>query len=226
MTTEAIAARRAPPTNFVPLEMPIEHYSGQEMTRSADGGVTPIRTIKPRHKLEDQTVRRIIAFAMEISAQVARFRLHAMDDVVEFQNILADEFGAKRGGAKGNVTLKSFDDCLKVEVKTATLITYGAEIQRAKELFDEFVKESSDGASAELLALVTGAFQVDAEGKINRAKLVQLKRLSIDHPLWTAAMEALNEAERPGASRSYLRFWWRPNVEAAWQSITVDVAAQ
>ena len=218
--------RRQPPKGLIPLDMPVELYGGVEMVRDSSGGLTPIKMVKPQHRLEDQTVRHCIAFAMELSAMVGRFRLHTMDDVLEFQNVLAERYGGKRGGAKGNVTLKTFDDCMRVEVKTQSLVTYGAEIQQTKALLDQFIAEKSEGASAELVAFVNHAFQVDQEGKINRSRLVQLKRLDIDHPIWRAAMEALEEAERPGSSRAYVRFAIRPNVEAAWTSITIDVAAQ
>ena len=220
-----VETRRTPPKNFIPLEMPIELYGGVEMVRDSSGGLTPLKMVKPQHALEDQTVRHCIAFAMELSEMVARFRLHTMDDVVGFQNVLAEEYGGKRGGAKGNVTLKSFDDCLRVEVKTQSLVTYGAELQQAKALFDEYIKEKSVGADEELVAFVNQAFQVDQEGKINRSRLVQLKRLNITHPTWLAAMAALEDAERPAGSKAYVRFASRPNVEAAWTSITIDVAA-
>lgn len=226
MSAETTAAvRRRPPADLIPLEMPIAQViGGVEMVNAAGGGLTPLKNVKDHHKLEDQTVRHCIAYALELSATLARFRVHTLDDVTAFCDELAEKFGGKRGGAKGNVTLKSYDDCLKVEIKSQQFFQYGSELQQAKALVDQFIAENSEGAAPELLVFLSHAFQVDQEGKVNRSRMVQLKRLEIDNDTWRKAMAALEAAERPASSKLYVRFGMRKSVDDPWTTISVDLA--
>lgn len=224
-TMTAAISRRSPPTNLIPLEMPVTQViNGVEMVSASGGGLVPLKNVKDHHKLEDQTVRICIAYAMELSAIVARFRVHTLDDVTAFCDELAEKFGGKRGGTKGNITLKTYDDCMKVEIKSQQFFQYGSELQQAKALVDQFIAENSEGANSELLTFLTHAFQVDQEGKVNRSRMVQLKRLEIDNDTWRKAMAALDAAERPASSKLYVRFGMRKTVDDAWTSISVDLA--
>ena len=63
----------------------------------------PVANIRDEDKLQDQTVRKIIAFALDLNAQIARFRDHTMVDLGEFDAILSEEYGAKIGGEKGTL---------------------------------------------------------------------------------------------------------------------------
>lgn len=225
-TTAAAVTRRGPPKNLISLEMPIAQViNGVEMVNASGGGLTPLKNVRDHHKLEDQTVRHCVAYALELAAIVGRFRVHTLDDVTAFCDELADKFGGKRGGSKGNITLKSYDDCLKVEIKSQQFFQYGTELQQAKALVDQFISENSEGVPSDLLVFLTHAFQVDQEGKVNRSRMVQLKRLEIDNETWRRAMAALEAAERPAHSKLYVRFGMRKSVEDAWASISVDLAA-
>ena len=68
--------------------------------------------------LEDQTVKTIAAYALELANQIARFRGHSFDDITAQQDLAAEKYGAKRkGGRRGNQTFTSFDGRLKVVVQ-------------------------------------------------------------------------------------------------------------
>ncbi len=188
------------------------------------GRHTPINLVKPQEKLEDQTVRKIIEYARPLSARVDRFLGHTFDDVTSFMDILAEQYGTTRGGKKGNVTLSSYDGCLKVVVQVQDTLSFGPELQIAKDLFDQCITVWSEGANDNIRALVDHAFQVDKQGQINREALFSLRRLDIDDAGWRKAVQALNDSIRIQGSKQYIRFYERAAPTDAWQAITIDLA--
>lgn len=203
---------------------PIQEIGGKSFMADPGGRLVPVDLVKPEHRLEDDTVRKIIGFALDLNAQIGRFRGHTFDDVNSFVDLLAEQYGGRRGGRKGNVTLTSFDGTLKVTVQVQDQLSFGPELQIAKELVDACITTWAAGASDEIRALVEHAFQVDKEGRINRAALFQLRRLDIKDPEWRTAMEALGEAIRVIGSREYVRFYRRADARSSWQAITIDLA--
>lgn len=187
--------------------------------------LVPESLVKPQHKLEDQTVKKILGHAEELSAQIGRFKGHTYDDIATFVDLLREQYGATRGGAKGNTTLTSFDGCVRVIVQVQDSLTFGEELQVAKVLFDECVKAWSADSDPKIKALVDHAFQVDQQGQINRARLFGLRDLEIDDPKWRAAVGALNDSIRVLGSREYIRIQHRPNPRARWQTIPIDLAS-
>lgn len=198
---------------------------GAKFMTDAQGRLVPIDLIKPQHLLEDQTVRKIVGYAQALSAEIGRFRGHTFDDVASFAELLAEKYGARIGGRKGNTTLNSYDGLFRVVVQVQDQISFGPELQVAKQLVDECITAWADGARSEIRALVEHAFQVDKEGRINRAALFQLRRLDIDDEHWRSAMAALGDAIRVIGSKEYVRFYRRSSRTAPWQPITIDLAA-
>ncbi len=196
-----------------------------EFMINGKGHHIPIKLVKPQHLLEDQTVRKIIGdYARPLSAQIDRFRGHTFDDVATFMDILAEEYKAKKGGKKGNVTLMSFDGCLKVTVQVQDTLTFGPELQIAKKLFDECITAWSKAADDKVRVLVDHAFQVDKQGQINRAALFSLRSVNIDDVQWCSAVQALNDSIRIQGSKQYIRFYERKEPTDGWQAITIDLA--
>lgn len=197
----------------------------QRYLKDSAGRLMPEELVKPEHRLEDQMVRKMVAFAEDLSAQVTRFRGHTFDDVASFVELLAERYGGRRGGRKGNTTLTSYDGTQKVTVQVQEQFSFGAELQVAKNLVDSCITAWSEGARPEIRALVEHAFQTDTEGRINRAALFALRRLDIDDPEWQAAMAALGDAIRVIGSKEYVRFYRRDHPKARWKPITINLAA-
>ena len=199
--------------------------NGQTYMRDAKGNLVPEALVKPQHRLEDEVVRKVFGFATELSAQIARFKAHTFEDLNSFQSLLEQEYGARAGGAKGNVTFQSFDGLMKVTVQIADQISFGAELQVAKKLIDECLIEWGAESRPEIRALVNRVFSVEKEGQINRAELFGLLRLEITDERWLKAMEAIRDSIRVTGTKAYVRFYQRPAPDAAWQAVTIDLAA-
>lgn len=198
---------------------------GERYMRDAGGRLVPLSVVRPEHQLEDQTVRKILGYAEELAARIARFRGHTVDDIAGTLDLMAERYGTKRGGAKGNVTLSSYDGLMKVTVQVQDQLAFGPELQVAKELVDRCISAWAAGADDNIRALIEHAFQVDQEGRINRAALFQLRRLDIDDEDWRAAMAALGDAIRTIGSKEYVRFYKRRTPRDAWRPISIDLAS-
>jgi hypothetical protein len=189
------------------------------------GRLVPDHMVKPVDKLEDQLVRRMLGYADDLSARIARFKGYCFDDVGAFLALLAEEYGAAKGGVKGNITLTSYDGTGKVQVAVADTLTFGPELQVAKVLIDECVREWGEGANANIRTLVEHAFRVDKEGQVSREAIFSLRRIEIDDDRWERAMAAIADSIRVEGTKTYVRFYRRTDPTAAWKAVTIDLAS-
>lgn len=198
---------------------------GKVYMPDAKGQLVPLDAIKPADLIMDEAVRKIIGFARDLSAQIARFKGHTFEDVNSLLSLIAQDYGTTLGGKKGNVSLQSFDGMLKVQVQVADLIAFGPELQAAKKLIDACLAEWAADSRTELRALVNRVFNVEKEGEINRSELFMLLRVEIEDERWRRAMEAIRDSIRVIGSKTYVRFYEREAPDAPWRAITIDLAA-
>lgn len=198
--------------------------NGRDHMADAKGRLVPLETIKPADKLQDEMVRKIMSYARDLSAQVARFKGHTFDDLSAFEALLAQEYGSKVGGVKGNKTFMSFDGLMKIQVQVQDYIDFGPQLQIAKALIDDCLNEWAASAGAELRTIVTRAFNTEKAGQINRSEIFMLLRLDIADERWQRAMEAIRDAMRVVGSKTYVRCYQRQSVEDGWQPVSIDLA--
>ncbi|MBN7785161.1 DUF3164 family protein [Ponticoccus gilvus] len=213
-------------TVFEPAPVPdgrVEVH-GKTYMQDAKGNLTPLELIKPQHLLEDETVRKVMGFALALSDQVRRFKAHTYEDLGSFDELLAQQYGLTKGGPKGNRTYQTHDGLMKVEVRVNDLLDFGPELQTAKTLLDECLNEWSEDSRPEIRALITSTFNTDKEGQVNRALLFTLLRLDVEDARWNRAMDAIREAIRVVGSKTYYRILMREHTEAPWTAVTIDLA--
>ncbi|RLQ88892.1 DUF3164 family protein [Notoacmeibacter ruber] len=199
--------------------------NGEFYLPDSKGNLVPLDMVKPQDQLEDEMVRKIFGFATDLSAQISRFKEHSFADIGDFQAMLDQDYGAKKGGKKGNVTFMSFDGLKKVQVAVADLIEFGPQLQTAKSLIDQCLNDWSADSRPEIRTIVTRAFNVDKEGQVNRAELYRLRKWDITDERWQRAMDAITDASRSVGSKEYLRFYERDKPGGAWQAVTIDLAS-
>ena len=188
------------------------------------GRLVPVNTIKPQRLLEDQVVAKITGYAIPLSEQLGRFKAHTIDDIQVFIETLAEEYGVKKGGAKGNVTITSFDGLQKVVIAQADLQDFGPELQVAKQIFDDVVNDIADDVNDHIMALVNRAFEVGKKGRVNRESLLKVRDLKIDHPKWPEFQQAVNDSIRTISSKEYVRVYTRPDINSQWQAVPLHIA--
>lgn len=211
-------------TTALPIPAGVVEIGGRKYLPDAKGNLVLLEQIRPQTQLEDETVRKIIGYAETIEAQLGRFFAHTMGDLDALDALLAERYGAKKGGRKGNRTYQSFDGLYKVQVQVADRIDFGPELQAAKALIDECIVEWVEEGRDEIRAIVMRAFNVEKEGKINQAELFMLLRLEIADPRWQRAMQAIRDAIRVTGTKQYVRFYKRASPEADWTAVTIDLA--
>jgi Protein of unknown function (DUF3164) len=216
------AVTKTPPAT---LPSGIETIGERTFWRDGKGNLTPEGNVRPQDKLQDETVRKIMGYAIGLSEQVARFKGHTFEDLNGLQALFDQEYGGKLGGKKGNTTFMSFDGLLKVQVHIADKIDFGPELQSAKKLIDECLIEFSSGSHDAIIALINRVFAVESEGRINRADLFSLLRLEVADERWNSAMKAIRDSVRVTGSTQYVRFYRRASLEDQWQAVTIDIAS-
>ena len=197
---------------------------GVERIVDGNGGLIPVSAVKGQHLLEDQLVREEMGHAVALSDQLSRFLGHFVENLTAYEQLVAEQYGARVGGAKGNKTLMTYDGLFKITVQVADNVVFGPELQIAKSLVDECLTDWTAGAGDELKAVIQRAFNTDKEGQINRAALYSLLRLEIADPRWQSAMQAIRDAMRVVGSKSYVRFYRRESADGAWRPVTIDLA--
>ncbi|SBW14699.1 hypothetical protein BR10RB9215_C11537 [Brucella sp. 10RB9215] len=199
-------------------------FAGKEYMANAKGALIPLELVKPADKLRDETVRKVMGYAKDISAQISRFRKHSMTDLDGLDEVLEQEYNARPGGVKGNRTYQTIDGLMMVKVSINDFEVAGPELQVAKSLIDECLNEWTDGARVEIRAIITRAFDTDKEGKINLKEIKKLTKLDISDQRWKDAMRAIEDAIDVQYSKQYVRFYERASVQDDWTAVTVDIA--
>ncbi|EHH68394.1 DUF3164 family protein [Gluconobacter morbifer] len=190
----------------------------------AAGRLVPVANVRPEDLLQDELVRGLVAKACGLREQMVSFRRDGMIEIQSFLDLLAEKYGAKRGGSKGNVSLKTYDGRLRVLVAIGDFITFGPELQIAKDLIDSCLTRWSEGANQNIKAIVLDAFDVGKEGRLNTTKILGLRRYSIEDEEWMRAMDAITASVRIDSTRSYLRFYERPEGSESYQQIPLELA--
>lgn len=192
--------------------------------KDADGRLIPEKMIKPIDRARDRLVESLVGKARAQSEALAKFKAQAMSDLNDFVAKSGAKYEVKMGGAKGNVTLFSFDGRYKVVKQNQDTITFDERLQVAKKLIDECVTKWADGSRDEIKVLVNDAFQVSKEGRINTTRILSLKRLNIKDEKWLKAMQAIADSVQTSNSKSYIRFYERVGESDQYRPISLDVA--
>lgn len=192
--------------------------------QDAKGRLVPESQIKAIDKMRDELVRSLMTKAEAVNKIIADFKREAFSEIAAFVELSVGEYDVKVGGAKGNVSLLSFDGELRVQRSIQESISFDEQLQAAKELIDACLREWTEGARPEISLLVQDAFRVDAAGKIRTGSVLALRRLDIKDKRWVKAMEAIGNALQVVGSKSYVRFYKRDST-GAYQALPLDIAA-
>ena len=199
--------------------------NGARYMRNARGGWDPYETMAKSDLVQDEMVRRLLAKAQALSAQLAEFKALSFEEASAMQSLLDDKFGVTVGGAKGNISYQTVDKCMRLQVAVSDIMEFGPELHSAKALFDECLTEWSKDSRAELRQLVQNAFDVDKEGQVNRAAVLMLTRTESADPRWMRAIEAIQASIAFKQSRTYVRYHMRATPQSPWVAVSLDLAS-
>lgn len=195
-----------------------------EYMKDRKGRLVPISQISDYDLAMDSFVREQVSAAKIKRDELSEFKRRAFNECYAWLDLVAEKFGRTRGGAKGNVTFPTFDGSQQITIRVQETLTFGPELQIAKELFDECVTDWSKGANANLQAIVTDAFQVDKEGQLNTGRILSLRRVKIQDERWIKAMDAISESLQVAMSKTYINFREK-DKSGKLVNIPLDIAA-
>ena len=192
--------------------------------KDARGALIPEDMIKPIDRERDALVWDLVSAAKGLNGALKNFKDSSMADIAAFVELSAEQYGAKIGGVKGNVTLYSFDGKYKIQRAISEHMQFDERIQAAKSLIDECLQEWTEGLRSEIKTLIERAFDVDKEGNLNTNKILALRRVDIQDDRWKRAMDAISESVQVVGSKSYIRFYERIGESDQYRAISLDMA--
>ena len=191
---------------------------------NAQGHLVPIDMVKPEDKLENDLVLSLFNDATIMRSNLEHLKRVTLGEVETFLELLSEKYGAKKGGKKGNVTLSSYDGLTRMQVSVADYIEFGAQLQIARDLIDECIKEWSEGANNNIKILIDQAFSKGKGGRFNTQAILGLRKLGIKDEKWSQAMDAISDSLKITSSKEYIRFYCRADKEADWEPVSLDIA--
>lgn len=210
----------------IPTSIPTEDHNGVPYVNKGNGDLIALANVKPEHIEEDELVRRLAAKAAEMNAALSSFRDEIFGEVAAYRELLAEKYGVKRRSRKGGITLTTVDTGLRLTIAIGETLTFGAELEVAKELIDGCIRRWSEGSSNNIRALVDQAFQVDKKGKLNTDRILGLRSLKIEDDTgdWEKAMNIIGDSVRVMASKEYARFHIVDKQTGVENQIKLDIA--
>lgn len=193
--------------------------------KDAKGHLVPLDLVKPIDMARNDLVLELVSKAQVVSATLAAFKADAFGDIKAFVDMSAEQYKAKVGGKKGNVTLMSFDGQYKVVLAAQDNIRFDERLQAARALIDECLTEWTQDARSEVRAIVNEAFRADKQGEISTGRVLALRRMEIKDARWQRAMEAIGDAVQVVGSKSYIRVYQRVGESEQYVPIPLDIAS-
>ncbi|MDD3452581.1 DUF3164 family protein [Sulfurimonas sp.] len=178
-------------------------------------------------KLKTELVQKIIGRAEKGVNIMMHFKKYVTDEIGDYMGMMREKYGLDpmRNSPKGNLSIESYDGLMKVQIAVQQHIDFDEKLLLAKEKIDEYLKEITADAGADIQTLITKVFDVDKQGNVNAKMILSLKGYKISHPKWKEAMEIIDEAVEIVGSKSYIRFMKRKSVDEKWENISLDFAS-
>ncbi len=191
---------------------------------NALGDLVPLSRIKPIDLLRDELIMETIKKARVEQQRLAEFKLNAMNEISDFIDLSAEEYDVKHGGAKGNVTLTSFDGRYRLVRAKAEHRVFDERMQAGKAKLDEVIMRRGQGADELIIGLVNKAFKVNKQGHIDVNQVFSLRSLAENDPDWVNAIDAMADSVQVTGTSTYLRLYERTE-HGAYKQIPLNIAA-
>ena len=158
-------------------------------------------TDKKRDKLVESTFKKVVKLAEKISET----KVEIVSAIDKYLNELAKE-NRTRENWKGNILLHNFDKSLVIDRRIDDNIGFDEKLHMVKTIVDKWLYDRLNGIDENLGKVITQAFNVDKQGRVNTAMLMKLLHLEIEDAEWKKAMRLLKESIIIKSSKQYINF--------------------
>lgn len=183
-----------------------------ETIRDAQGNEINVKLLQPHLVEKERVVRKVVRMANELSAMIEQYQTRMLEQVLNYLNGVADNYGE---AWKGNAVLRTLDESQEVELSYAQLVTYDEKLQIAGEVIrgwiDGKLKKVKDEGVRNILEQVSSiakdALSIESGKRPDRKKIVKLKKFEFTgEPEWEKAMQLISESERLTGTKKYMQF--------------------
>ena len=185
------------------------------------GQEVPASYVKAYDKARDRAVRRVLAGALKLRAQMEAF----MADAVKTMDALAQT--KETLGERGNFSARSFDALIEVSIKQQYNIRLDSRVQKARELMLECAERELERAGEGtflLRQMIEAAFKPDRNGFLPRTEINKLLSYRVADATWNEGAQILREALTTEAGKRYLKVARRGSLQADFSPLRLDIA--
>lgn len=193
--------------------------------QNAAGHLVPEANVREHDKLRDETARDLAAEAVALNERLSDFKRRALADIADLVAVAAQRYDVQIGGAKGNVSITTYDGQYKVSRTYAERLEFTEEIEAAKQLINDCIMRWSEGANDNIKVLVDRVFRTDKKGQMRTNAVLELLRLDIDDADWLQAMDALKDSMQTSGTAVYVRVYKRLPDSDEYVAVPLDLAA-
>lgn len=176
-------------------------------------------TDKKRDKLVESTFKKVVKLAEKISET----KVEIVSAIDKYLNELAKE-NRTRENWKGNILLHNFDKSLVIDRRIDDNIGFDEKLHMVKTIVDKWLYDRLNGIDENLGKVITQAFNVDKQGRVNTAMLMKLLHLEIEDSEWKKAMRLLKESIIIKSSKQYINFKRKVKQDSGeiWETIVLN----
>ena len=185
------------------------------------GQEVPASYVKAYDKARDRAVRRVLAGALKLRAQMEAFMADAvktMDGLAAMKESL---------GERGNFSARSFDAMIEVSIKQQYNIKLDGRVQKARELMLDYANrelERAGNGTFLLQQMIEAAFKPDRNGFLPRSEINKLLSYHVNDATWNEGVQLLREAIGAEAGKRYLKVAQRGRLQDDFRPLRLDIA--
>ncbi len=187
------------------------------------GRPIPEEYIQPQDKKRDRMVESIIKRVSKLSAKLVSEKTEIVAAIEKYLKKLAKD-NKVRENWKGNIIIYNFSQNLCIERRINETISFDERLQMVKTTIDKWLNDRLKNIDELIAKVISQAFSVDKQGRINTAMLLKLRKLDIQDHEWKKAMELLDESIFVKSSKMALRFRTKNTdvPDGAWSEIGLN----
>ena len=191
--------------------------------KNAKGWMMPASSVREKDALEDRLVDAMYLQAAAVAEACRFLKLAALSESHALVWMAVADAGGDGSSEAGKVTLQNLRATRRIVIDRRDTVSFGPEVQAAKEMVMACVRRWGQGANTNLVQLAMAAFQANANGDLSVGKVAALWRMECEDEDWQKAMQALKESLRPSGTATYLRFHERADPDGKWQLVEARV---
>jgi hypothetical protein len=171
----------------------------------------PYKYVSPADRLRERHAGQIIKNAHIINTKLIAFKAMVAQKCEEVYDRTMAELDADPSKArKGNFTWFNFNRSIKIEINISEAITFDdLTITAAKSKLDEFLEREITSKNEFAKQMIIDAFETQRSGKLDPKSIMKLTSYEkkIKDPLFSEAVELINQSIRRPKSKTYFRVW-------------------